>query len=362
MLEKIVDALLAGDRELSITLVSHTGASGRALGLGRQQENNTSPVKTRRVKFPGANAQEAWRFAVLLRILELVHDGLVENVVMTKRDIYYRHPDLFLKQGVVDRYIDDLACTLGLSRSSLNVTAAAKGLVVGYITIRRADGTSGNLMPALQDSDTLHMPCISSIVVIEKEATFRSLLSSCQWDKLSPHTLIVTAKGYPDLATRRFLCRVANTAPHTPIFALVDFDPDGIAIMSTYKYGSSRLAHETMSANSSTTLALPQLHWLGLRSRHWTGMTDQGDSANKNSFAALQGLMALTPRDRAKACQMLKWGVCTENGMEPTWRRELQVMLMLNMKAEIQILEEGASGLVPWLVEKLAERRVQINA
>ena len=75
--------------------------------------------------------------AVLLRILELVHSGLIDNTIMTKRylmfgdqidqkltggrDIYYRHPDLFVKQSVVDRYVDDLACTFGISRSQLNV-------------------------------------------------------------------------------------------------------------------------------------------------------------------------------------------------------------------------------------------------
>lgn len=36
-------------------------------------------------------------------------------------DIYYRHPDLFVKQTVVDRYVDHLACTLGVSRSQLNM-------------------------------------------------------------------------------------------------------------------------------------------------------------------------------------------------------------------------------------------------
>jgi DNA topoisomerase VI subunit A len=37
------------------------------------------------------------------------------------RDLYYRHPDLFVKQSVVDRYVDDIACTFGVSRAQLNV-------------------------------------------------------------------------------------------------------------------------------------------------------------------------------------------------------------------------------------------------
>lgn len=43
------------------------------------------------------------------------------QTLIGSRDMYYRHPELFMKQSVVDRYIDDLACTLEISRSQLNV-------------------------------------------------------------------------------------------------------------------------------------------------------------------------------------------------------------------------------------------------
>ena len=43
------------------------------------------------------------------------------------------------------------------------------------------------------------------------------------------------------------------------MFALVDYDPDGIAIMRTYKYGSRGLDHEGDST-------VPHLRWLGIRS------------------------------------------------------------------------------------------------
>jgi meiotic recombination protein SPO11 len=55
---------------------------------------------------------------------------------------------------------------------------------------------------------------------------------------------------------------------------------------------------------------------------------------------------------------MLEWDLCAEDGLEPTWRRELQVMLMLNIKAEMQILEELPGGLVPWLERELRTRSV----
>ena len=47
------------------------------------------------------------------------------------RDIYYRDPALFGSQDYVDRYVDQIAFTFGVPRNSLNVIAAAKGLVAG---------------------------------------------------------------------------------------------------------------------------------------------------------------------------------------------------------------------------------------
>jgi meiotic recombination protein SPO11 len=46
----------------------------------------------------------------------------------------------------------------------------------------------------------------------------------------------------------------------------------------------------------------------------------------------VQGLLKLTSRDRRIAFKML------EKDVEVEWRRELQIMMMLNVKAEIQVL------------------------
>jgi meiotic recombination protein SPO11 len=40
---------------------------------------------------------------------------------------------------------------------------------------------------------------------------------------------------------------------------------------------------------------------------------------------------------------------CDEGGDEPEWRRELQLMLMVNKKAELQLLERTEGGLAGWL-------------
>lgn len=155
------------------------------------------------------------------------------------------------------------------------------------------------------------------------------------------------AKGYPDISTRAFIRSIVtpsveNGFRNIPVYALMDFDPDGIGILSTYKYGSITLAHENQ------TLNVPNIHWLGVRS---------SDISSDEHTHSSQGLLRLTPRDRRKATKMLEWDVFSEDGREPQWRRQVQTMLMLNVKAEIQILDARREGLVGWLKESFSRVR-----
>jgi meiotic recombination protein SPO11 len=163
----------------------------------------------------------------------------------------------------------------------------------------------------------------------------------------------VQAKGYPDVASRVFLRRIADQTPHVRMYALVDFDPDGIAILSTYKYSSYRLAHEDVAPTGTPGLGLPNIRWLGVKSHHMS-RTPVGDSdTGASEMPELLGLMKLTARDRLKAMRMLEWDLCAADGPEQEWRQELQSMLMLNVKAEMQILDELPGGLVSWLSDEL---------
>lgn len=50
---------------------------------------------------------------------------------------------------------------------------------------------------------------------------------------------------------------------------------------------------------------------------------------------------------------MLNWKHIQDNEVEDGLRVELQRMLMLNMKAEIQIMDSYLGGLPRWLSQKL---------
>ncbi|MCJ1421903.1 hypothetical protein MMC32_008270 [Xylographa parallela] len=272
--------------------------------------------------------------------------ALTLRCIVTIRAIFYQDPELFSKQSIVDRLIDDFAFMFEVRRSDLNVVAGAKGLVAGAFSVIHLNGSivdmigmlEGTLVPNLHDFDRLDISHVAWILVIEKEATFCSLASTMFYlDAGIGNGIIITGKGSPDILSRKFLRRLseshnANSIP-PPIFCLADFDPYGLQIVSTYKHGSKSLVHE------NAELVVTTLRWLGLKSK---------DLPTDEISADESGLMPLTGRDRKMAVQMLSRPAFSEE-VEPEWRRELQAMLMLDMKAEIQLLDRREGGLVAWL-------------
>ncbi|KAI4115996.1 MAG: hypothetical protein LQ345_003517 [Seirophora villosa] len=289
---QMFDSLQKQEDGISISL-----RTKRAPNPSSSQTSARSSKDYYKISFPGRSPQEAKRFsraalveavcnrtssmlicspAIVLRILELIHEALVADIVISKRNIYYKDPELFQSQKIVDRYVDILAYTFGIQRAALNV-----------------------------------------------------------------------AKGYPDISTRALLRLLfLSSYPPPRIYALVDFDPDGIAIMSTYKHGSFTLSHE--NANLKT----PTIRWLGVKSEDLPINNREGgwDDSERTGF------LRLCRQDRKKAVKILGKEHCNEDGPEYEWRRELQTMLMLNIKVEMEILSERKGGLEKWVEERLLQQ------
>ncbi|THY75495.1 DNA topoisomerase IV, alpha subunit [Aureobasidium pullulans] len=276
--ETVADALLNERAGITVSLAAHSTSS--------QDDPSTRGPKAT-FTFPGKNASDAWRFylAVVIRILELIHESLSDGVILTKRH-----------------------------------TAGVKGLMAGAAVIHRRDGSkigltnvqNGVLVPSMEEVLSVDLSRVRWILVVEKEG-----------------------KGYPDIATRAIARFMSIASPQNgfaepPVFGLVDYDPDGMAILHTYKHGSKKMSED------NAALIVPTIQWMGLRSRD---ITDE-DHTHRN-----QGLMPLTRRDRHKARKMLEWEQFSDLEEAAQWRRELQVMLMLNLKAEIQIIDSDPSGL-----------------
>ena len=120
-----------------------------------------------RYGFPGKTKEEAWRFAAVGKILSEIHEAILSGVHFTTGEIFYREPDLFKKQETVDRYINDIAYTCGVTRADLSITASARGLVAGL------DSSQPDAVELISNSNdgvaAARTQTVKWILVVEKE-------------------------------------------------------------------------------------------------------------------------------------------------------------------------------------------------
>ncbi|EFW16156.1 hypothetical protein D8B26_006129 [Coccidioides posadasii str. Silveira] len=353
-LASVLDELSKPDGRPSVTLKRR---SKRANNCSLNEETGALQVDTNgrewsvTYSWPGKTVTDAWKFGVIMRILGHISEAIEGKFISSKRDIYYLDPPYFGSQRLVDGYIDDIAYTVGVDRAALHVSAAAKGLTVGRYKINLQSGSvlnvgehcEGILIPRTHEIVGFDLSGVRWILIIEKEAVFHRLATSnYHATSAAGGGILITGKGYPDLSTRAFLRSISewrnSPARFIPIYVLVDCDPDGMAIMSTYKYGSISQSHENANLN------VPGVEWLGLRA---------SDTAIPGNADVDRPLIPMTLRDRARAQAMLSHSVIFSDEREQEWRLELQRMLMVNAKAEIEVLYEKAGGIEGWLDRKL---------
>lgn len=163
----------------------------------------------------------------------------------------------------------------------------------------------------------------------------------------------------------------------------MDFDPDGISILRTYKHGSISMRHEEHAT-------VPGLLWLGVKSsdllelqmrllpmtspRPSNGRESQSTLASdpNDDTESIRSLgrplpgssrrveagwthLSMSCRDRVKAVQVLRSlnDQVQQDAEEVELTSELQLMLVLNMKFEIQAVEQ-AENMAYWLDERLS--------
>ena len=95
-------------------------------------------------------------------------------------------------------------------------------------------------------------------------------------------------------------------------------------------------------SHENAQLNVPGIRWLGLRSKDLcTGAEANGSER--------PGLLPLSKRDRNMAKKMLEKPALRETGGESEWRRELQVMMMIGFKAEMEIVDGREGGIAKWI-------------
>uniref|UniRef100_A0AAR2IP96 DNA topoisomerase (ATP-hydrolyzing) n=1 Tax=Pygocentrus nattereri TaxID=42514 RepID=A0AAR2IP96_PYGNA len=262
--------------------------------------------------------------ALFLKVLEMIYKLVQTDSYATKRDMYYNDPQLFVTQRNLDLIVDDISCMLRVPRRSLHVLATSKGFISGDLCYLEADGTrvecssSSTTVPVSSNVSGITNIVSSAkfVLVVEKDATFQRLLDDEFCTRLHP-CIIITGKGVPDVNSRLMVRKLWETL-HIPVFALVDADPHGIEIMCIYKYGSVSMAFEAPS------LTIPCILWMGLLPSDIERLEVPQDA-----------LIPLTKNDESKLIGLRKRPYIS---CQPTWEREMDIMLKCKQKAEIQCL------------------------
>ncbi|XP_020685355.1 meiotic recombination protein SPO11-2 [Dendrobium catenatum] len=289
-------------------------------------------------------AGHAKAFIRVWKVMEMCFQILSQGKLVTQRELFYKllcdSPNYFSSQRDANRAVQDVVALLRCTRNSLGIIASSRGTIIGRLSIKNQEGDivdcsglgpagyaiSGdlNLLSKLEfRSDARY------IIVVEKDAIFQRLAEDCLFN-LVP-CILITAKGYPDIATRFLLFRLNQTFSELPILGLVDWNPAGLAILSTYKYGSIAMGLESYRYACN-------IKWLGLR---------------KDDLQILPqpAFINLKPRDLQIAKSLL-----SSKTLQEKYRAELTAMVEMGHRVEIEALYfRGFNFLSQYIATKIVK-------
>ncbi|KAJ4839150.1 hypothetical protein Tsubulata_008315 [Turnera subulata] len=289
-----------------------------------------------------SNAAKA--FVRVWKVMEMCLQILEQNKKVTQRELFYKllcdSPDYFSSQLQVNRTIQDVVALLRCSRHSLGIMASSRGIVAGRLYLQEPDqevvdcaacGSSG--YPISGDLNLLDKLAMETdaryIIVVEKHAIFQRLAEDRVFNQVP--SILITASGYPDIATRFLLHRMSRSFPELPIFALVDWNPAGLAILCTYKFGSVGMGLEAYRYACN-------VKWLGLREADLRLIPEE-------SFVPLK------PRDLQIAKSLTSLELLQDNH-----RQELELMVQSGKRAEIEALYfHGYDYLGKYIAKKIVQ-------
>ena len=256
---------------------------------------------------------QARSFTSIVMVYSFVHALLRSNRTTTTREVYYFYVTHFSNQRECDAAILDAASLLGVPRISMGLYASPKGnkqttkqvdiliyctfvcggesnltnnvsfnysTILGWYCGSIEIIQNGTITDATTLSSVQGLPitrewidvseCGNSnnedefvirsnarcILVIEKEGVYIRLSEDRFFERIP--CILVTGKGFPDLATRALVHGLA-TRLRIPVCGLCDCNPFGLGVLHTYERGSVR-----MGVDGGDRYGVP-IRWVGLQ-------------------------------------------------------------------------------------------------
>eukprot|EP00741_Cyanophora_paradoxa_P007467 tig00000128_g7222.t1 len=267
------------------------------------------------------------------KVLDAIVRLLRSGKKAAQRDLYYMLVDSFRSQTEINEIVQDLAAMLRCSRHALGIVASSRGFVAGRLLWRDDPdsswvdcsrlGATGRAIPGDLDlirGAELDVQDARCLVVVEKDGIFQWLSEERFFESVP--CILVTGKGYPDLATRALVHRL-HSEFGLPVLGLADYNPHGLQLLLTYKLGSARMGHEAFRF-------VVDLKWVGLRG---DDLWDLGLPPECSQ--------PLSDRDRRAARLLLATPFVQSS---PAHRDEVERMLEGGRKVELQALHSKGYG------------------
>ena len=260
--------------------------------------------------------------------------------------LYYHHVTHFRSQTECNTAIHDAARLLDVERGCLGLFASSKGWIAGSISFTNSPGAANSpppptaqgrpitscwltpsgpsLLPKpnsrsvapVDPSQTFFMSDAKCIIVVEKEGIYTRLLEDRFFDACP--CILVTGKGYPDLATRACVSTLSS-ALSIPVLGVCDCNPHGLGVLASYKRGNERNVRDGGGYESD-------VKWLGLRPTHVKEMRGKGELPDSV-------FQKITERDKSRAKGMLKGDFA---GGNEGIKEEVEIMIEEGWKVEVR--------------------------
>ena len=302
----------------------------------------TSSTKDARVASPFNTPSKLRIMAQTVYLLNVIHELVKNGRQVTQRELFYRSlatgavAPCFTDQAQLNKALLTLMDAVGCERHELGIFTTARGFVCADPSCESLcldkEGSFVADLSAHPDGLSIsdHLISIATVqtnatcvLIVEKDTVFQSLLSSPGFFTNVP-CILVTARGYPDNVTIRFLNRLYQiVSSELPFLYLGDLDPHGICIYLTYK--------RALCAS---------VEWIGL---HYE---DIGIDYNQHSLLGLK----LKPSDHALIKSLLE-----REYVPPVVQDQLRKIKDRGLKYEIECLHAmGESYMATqWLPAKL---------
>lgn len=194
-----------------------------------------------------ACTKESRKFSSIIKLISYLARKLPLGKITTKRDFHYQDVKLFQNQEYSNSIIDLFSTSLNLStQDNLLIYSSQKGLCYGNCKFSLNNqwfdltySSAPILIPHILSNHilTFTQPPIA-IIIIEKDAVFKSFTTYLTEFSPSSNFLVVTGKGFPDKLTKKFI-ELSSANLNIPILTFVDSDVYGLSIFKNYMFSNS---------------------------------------------------------------------------------------------------------------------------